>query len=225
MRRRQWRRRRSDARERTEDHRADEAGDARVAVSLGRGQLPHGLKSRTCTPPDRIRVAQQVGDGRVELGGGEQGEVGGTRIVRGEKGLEALEVGVEATGAFGQEVPTGILDARLEQDLRLGRPPGVERLATDAGTLGDSLHRHRLVADLDEEIVDERGRIVGLFSTVSSGFRTGSGIILAALGAVAGIRGSLALSALILTVGALVVGVWTWWDYRRREAAAGVTAA
>lgn len=71
----------------------------------------------------------------------------------------------------------------------------------------------------------ERGRIVGLFSTVSSGFRTGSGIILAALGAVAGIRGSLALSALILTVGALVVGVWTWWDYRRREAAAGVTAA
>ncbi|RKR76519.1 MFS transporter [Frondihabitans australicus] len=61
----------------------------------------------------------------------------------------------------------------------------------------------------------ERGRIVGLFSTVSSGFRTGSGIILAVLGAIAGLRGALAWSALILFVGAIVIGLWTWWDVRR----------
>jgi MFS family permease len=60
----------------------------------------------------------------------------------------------------------------------------------------------------------DRGRVVGLFGTVSSGFRTGSGIILAVLGAAAGLRGALALSAVVLTVGAIAVGVWTWWAAR-----------
>lgn len=57
---------------------------------------------------------------------------------------------------------------------------------------------------------EDRGRLVGLFGTVASGFRTGSGIIIAALGAFAGVRGSLMLSAALLTLGAIIVGIGMW---------------
>jgi MFS family permease len=61
----------------------------------------------------------------------------------------------------------------------------------------------------------ERGRVIGLFGTVANGFRTGSGIIIAVLGAIAGVRGSLAVSAVLLTVGAVMIGIAVWRRSRR----------
>ncbi|CAN5252060.1 MFS transporter [soil metagenome] len=66
----------------------------------------------------------------------------------------------------------------------------------------------------------ERGRVIGLFGTVANGFRTGSGIIIAALGAIAGVRGSLAISAALLTLGALLIGLSVW---RTRRVGLGET--
>jgi len=57
---------------------------------------------------------------------------------------------------------------------------------------------------------EDRGRLVGLYGSVASGFRTGSGILIAALGAFAGVRGSLMISAALLTLGALIVGIGMW---------------
>ena len=57
---------------------------------------------------------------------------------------------------------------------------------------------------------EDRGRLVGLYGSVSSGFRTGSGILIAALGAFAGVRGSLTISAALLTIGCLIVGIGMW---------------
>jgi MFS family permease len=56
----------------------------------------------------------------------------------------------------------------------------------------------------------DRGRIIGLYNTVANGLRTGSGLTVAALGAAVGIQGSLALSAVIMTVATLIIATQLW---------------
>ncbi|THG32903.1 MFS transporter [Naasia lichenicola] len=52
--------------------------------------------------------------------------------------------------------------------------------------------------------VAARGRVLGLSGMVGSGLRTGSGIIVAGLGAAFGLRGAVLASAVLLTIGAAI---------------------
>jgi MFS family permease len=55
--------------------------------------------------------------------------------------------------------------------------------------------------------VHARGRVLGLSSMVANGFRTGSGVIVAGLGAIAGVTGAVVVSAVLLVVGAAILAV------------------
>ena len=54
---------------------------------------------------------------------------------------------------------------------------------------------------------DQRGRVVGVYSMIGSGMRTGNGITIGWLGALLGVSGAVAVGGLALVVGALLIGV------------------
>lgn len=53
---------------------------------------------------------------------------------------------------------------------------------------------------------DQRGRVVGVYSMIGSGMRTGNGITIGWLGALLGVSGAVAVGGLALVVGALLIG-------------------
>lgn len=54
---------------------------------------------------------------------------------------------------------------------------------------------------------DQRGRVVGVYSMIGNGMRTGNGITLGWLGAVLGVSGAVAVGGIALVLGALVIAV------------------
>ena len=54
---------------------------------------------------------------------------------------------------------------------------------------------------------DQRGRVVGVYSMIGSGMRTGNGITIGWLGALLGVSGAVAAGGAALVVGALLIGV------------------
>jgi MFS family permease len=54
---------------------------------------------------------------------------------------------------------------------------------------------------------DQRGRVVGVYSMIGSGMRTGNGITIGWLGALLGVSGAVAVGGVALVVGALLIGV------------------
>ncbi|GLI30119.1 MFS transporter [Brachybacterium conglomeratum] len=54
---------------------------------------------------------------------------------------------------------------------------------------------------------DQRGRVVGVYSMIGSGMRTGNGITIGWLGALLGVSGAVAVGGLARVVGALLIGV------------------
>ena len=54
---------------------------------------------------------------------------------------------------------------------------------------------------------DQRGRVVGVYSMIGSGMRTGNGITIGWLGALLGVSGAVAVGGLSLVIGALLIGV------------------
>ena len=54
---------------------------------------------------------------------------------------------------------------------------------------------------------DQRGRVVGVYSMIGSGMRTGNGITIGWLGALLGVSGAVAVGGLALVVGALLIGL------------------
>lgn len=54
---------------------------------------------------------------------------------------------------------------------------------------------------------DQRGRVVGVYSMIGSGMRTGNGITIGWLGALLGVSGAVAVGGLALVAGALLIGV------------------
>jgi MFS family permease len=55
--------------------------------------------------------------------------------------------------------------------------------------------------------IEERGRVVGVFSMFGQGMRTGNGLVLAVLGGAIGVSGALAVGGAALVVGAVVIGL------------------
>lgn len=53
---------------------------------------------------------------------------------------------------------------------------------------------------------DQRGRVVGVYSMIGSGMRTGNGITIGWLGALLGVSGAVAVGGIALVVGALLIG-------------------
>lgn len=70
-----------------------------------------------------------------------------------------------------------------------------------------------------EAPVEDRGRIVGVYGVFSAGFRTFSGLTIGLGGAAAGLSRSLFLSALALSAGAVLIGVYVLVRTRRGAAA------
>lgn len=87
---------------------------------------------------------------------------------------------------------------------------GVANLA--ATSIGQALVQLRAPAD-------QRGRVVGVYSMIGSGMRTGNGITLAWLGALLGVSGAVAVGGLALAVGALLIGLLIALQTRRGLAA------
>jgi MFS family permease len=54
---------------------------------------------------------------------------------------------------------------------------------------------------------DQRGRVVGVYSMIGSGMRTGNGITIGWLGALLGVSGAVAVGGVALVVGSLLIGV------------------
>lgn len=75
---------------------------------------------------------------------------------------------------------------------------GVANLAATA--IGQALVQLRALED-------QRGRVVGVYSMIGSGMRTGNGITIGWLGALLGVSGAVAVGGLALVVGALLIGV------------------
>ena len=67
---------------------------------------------------------------------------------------------------------------------------------------------------------DQRGRVVGVYSMIGSGMRTGNGITIGWLGALLGVSGAVAVGGLGLMVGALLIGVLIALQTRRGHGAA-----
>ena len=84
---------------------------------------------------------------------------------------------------------------------------GVANLAATA--IGQALVQLRAPAD-------QRGRVVGVYSMIGSGMRTGNGITLAWLGALLGVSGAVAVGGAALMAGALLVGALIVLQTRRR---------
>ena len=84
---------------------------------------------------------------------------------------------------------------------------GVANLAATA--IGQALVQLRAPAD-------QRGRVVGVYSMIGSGMRTGNGITLAWLGALLGVSGAVAVGGAALMAGALLVGALIALQTRRR---------
>ena len=53
--------------------------------------------------------------------------------------------------------------------------------------------------------VDQRGRVIGVYSMLTTGLRTGNGITLALLGSIIGVTGTVLVGGVALAVGALVI--------------------
>jgi MFS family permease len=66
---------------------------------------------------------------------------------------------------------------------------------------------------------DQRGRVVGVYSMIGSGMRTGNGITIAWLGALLGVSGAVAVGGLALVVGAVLIGALIALQTRRGTAA------
>ena len=64
---------------------------------------------------------------------------------------------------------------------------------------------------------DQRGRVIGVYSMIASGMRTGNGITLAWLGALLGVSGAVAVGGSALVVGALVIAVLVALQARRQR--------
>jgi len=62
---------------------------------------------------------------------------------------------------------------------------------------------------------DQRGRVVGAYSMIGSGMRTGNGITLGWLGAVLGVSGAVAVGGIALVLGALLIAVLIGLQTRR----------
>jgi MFS family permease len=63
----------------------------------------------------------------------------------------------------------------------------------------------------------ERGQVIGLYGTSANGLRMGSGVTVGFLGAIAGLRWSLGLSALALCVCTALVALWVAASARRQQ--------
>ena len=66
---------------------------------------------------------------------------------------------------------------------------------------------------------DQRGRVVGVYSMIGSGMRTGNGITLAWLGALVGVSGAVAVGGIALVAGALLIAALIALQTRRGQAA------
>jgi MFS family permease len=64
---------------------------------------------------------------------------------------------------------------------------------------------------------EERGQVIGLYSTSANGLRMGSGVTVGFLGAIAGLRWSLGLSATALCAGTALVALWVVLSARRQD--------
>ncbi|WP_114854236.1 MFS transporter [Brachybacterium sp. YJGR34] len=66
---------------------------------------------------------------------------------------------------------------------------------------------------------DQRGRVIGAYSMIGSGLRTGNGITLAWLGALIGVSAAVAVGGAALVIGALIIAVLVAQGARRRRTA------
>jgi MFS family permease len=66
---------------------------------------------------------------------------------------------------------------------------------------------------------EERGQVIGLYGTSANGLRMGSGLTVGFLGAIAGLRWSLGVSAMALCAGTALVALWVAVNARRQQAA------
>ncbi|WP_162801660.1 MFS transporter [Brachybacterium saurashtrense] len=66
---------------------------------------------------------------------------------------------------------------------------------------------------------DQRGRVVGVYSMIGSGMRTGNGLTIGGLGALLGVSGAVAVGGGALMAGALLIGVLIALQNRRGAAA------
>ena len=66
---------------------------------------------------------------------------------------------------------------------------------------------------------DQRGRVVGVYSMIGNGMRTGNGITLAWLGALVGVSGAVAVGGIALVAGALLIAALIALQTRRGQAA------
>jgi MFS family permease len=64
---------------------------------------------------------------------------------------------------------------------------------------------------------EERGQVIGLYGTSANGLRMGSGLTVGFLGAIAGLRWSLGLSATALCVCTAFVAIWVLTSARRQQ--------
>ncbi|MGI3781250.1 MAG: MFS transporter, partial [Janthinobacterium lividum] len=55
--------------------------------------------------------------------------------------------------------------------------------------------------------MEQRGRVVGVYNMFGSGLRTGNGITLAVLGAAVGVSSAVAVGAVVLVLGTLVIAL------------------
>ena len=66
---------------------------------------------------------------------------------------------------------------------------------------------------------DQRGRVVGVYSMIGSGMRTGNGLTIGGLGALLGVSGAVAVGGGALMAGALLIGALIALQNRRGAAA------
>jgi len=67
--------------------------------------------------------------------------------------------------------------------------------------------------------VDQRGRVIGVYSMLTTGLRTGNGITLAVLGSLIGVTGTVLVGGGVLAVGAVVIAALIALATARRRAA------
>ena len=108
---------------------------------------------------------------------------------------------------YGSDVLSGTARRRRPEPAVVEAVDGLVVEEPDSGFCGAVVGFSKSVVGLAVRLEDQRGRVVGVYSMIGSGMRTGNGITIGWLGALLGVSGAVAAGGAALVVGALLIGV------------------